>query len=230
MDRVLTPEQRKAARHRTAAWQAARRPPTDARAGQPCECGCAHDAGVYQRTDTSRGRVAGQPRRFIKGHQLRRSTYFAKGGAKRCRRCEAIRLVESFHRMRKSPDGRHPVCKTCRHEESAAHYAADPEAVATSWARWAAKNPQRAKEAARQRCAVRRGRLDPTVDTQEYDRLLRADPCSYCGARGEEVDHIDAVSQGGSGAWANLTATCSRCNRRKGTHRLLAFLTSGLTG
>lgn len=37
-------------------------------ATSPCACGCGQDAGTYKRTDRSKGRVAGQPKQFIRGH------------------------------------------------------------------------------------------------------------------------------------------------------------------
>lgn len=36
-----------------------------------CQCGCGQEAGTWTRTDRSRGRVAGEPRRFIQGHNWR---------------------------------------------------------------------------------------------------------------------------------------------------------------
>lgn len=51
-------------------------------------------------------------------------------------------------------------------------------------------------------------------------RILERDnyTCAYCGARGVrlEVDHIVAVSRGGSHGDDNLTAACVPCNRSKG--------------
>jgi hypothetical protein len=36
-----------------------------------CECGCGDPAPIAGKTDTSTGRVAGQPQRFINGHNIR---------------------------------------------------------------------------------------------------------------------------------------------------------------
>lgn len=64
----------------------------------------------------------------------------------------------------------------------------------------------------------------PIGETLEYVEILRGDPCSYCGALMEHIDHIQAVASGGSGDWTNLTAACAACNHRKGTRDLLDFL------
>lgn len=53
---------------------------------------------------------------------------------------------------------------------------------------------------------------------------LSADPCAYCGADSEHVDHIVPRAAGGSDEWDNLTASCKRCNLAKGTTSLLQFL------
>lgn len=54
--------------------------------------------------------------------------------------------------------------------------------------------------------------------------ILAADPCSYCGAVMEHIDHVVPVSAGGSGVWENLTAACGRCNGSKHANSLLGFL------
>lgn len=36
-----------------------------------CQCGCGEDAGVWPGTDRPRGRVAGEPKRYIAGHRHR---------------------------------------------------------------------------------------------------------------------------------------------------------------
>lgn len=54
--------------------------------------------------------------------------------------------------------------------------------------------------------------------------VLRGDPCAYCGARCEDLDHIDARSRGGDNTWQNLTASCRVCNGQKGARTLLSFL------
>lgn len=64
--------------------------------------------------------------------------------------------------------------------------------------------------------------IDPQM--HEYAKVLRADPCAYCGDPSEHIDHIEPVADGGALGWDNLTAACGPCNRRKRTTRLLAYL------
>lgn len=63
-----------------------------------------------------------------------------------------------------------------------------------------------------------------TGETAEYVKIIRNDPCSYCGAPGKHVDHIVPFSRGGSTHWTNLASACARCNYRKSTSDLLSFL------
>lgn len=104
----------------------------------------------------------------------------------------------------------------------AAWHRANYERSQASVARWRAENPERHRENRRRddrRRAVGRDR-----DAFEYGEVLRLDPCSYCGERAGERDHIDAVSDGGDNSWENLTAACRGCNGAKGTSPLLVFM------
>jgi 5-methylcytosine-specific restriction endonuclease McrA len=58
----------------------------------------------------------------------------------------------------------------------------------------------------------------------EMARVLLADPCSYCGGPGGEIDHIDAWSLTADASWTNLTAACRTCNASKNATPLLRFL------
>lgn len=53
-------------------------------------------------------------------------------------------------------------------------------------------------------------------DLREYKRVIRHDPCAYCGGDGGTVDHIVPRPAGGARwDWENWTGACERCNRRK---------------
>ncbi len=48
-----------------------------------------------------------------------------------------------------------------------------------------------------------------------YREAIATDPCHYCGAAGEQVDHYFPVAKGGNDRWNNLVAACFGCNNRK---------------
>jgi 5-methylcytosine-specific restriction endonuclease McrA len=86
--------------------------------------------------------------------------------------------------------------------------------------RWKAQNP----EADLNRRARRRAaQIDTDVD-RYWLRVLRADPCSYCGDLGGHIDHIVPISRGGPHCVSNLTSACRACNSSKNRRPLLAFL------
>jgi hypothetical protein len=57
-----------------------------------------------------------------------------------------------------------------------------------------------------------------------YVRMLRCDPCAYCDAPSEVIDHVVPVASGGPNDWANYTGACAACNARKSAKPLLIFL------
>lgn len=70
----------------------------------------------------------------------------------------------------------------------------------------------------------RRGLTTPDELANEYALILRADPCCYCGAPMEHIDHIVPIAGHGTGEWDNLTAACASCNLRKSDRTLLTFM------
>jgi hypothetical protein len=78
-------------------------------------------------------------------------------------------------------------------------------------------------------------RLGSKVNLPPWADVLRADPCSYCGARGEmTLDHVEPRSRTGESKGkpcvANAAAACYRCNQRKASVGLLDFLVIGGLG
>lgn len=71
------------------------------------------------------------------------------------------------------------------------------------------------------------------ADGEAYDWaiILQGDPCCYCGRRIEVkmagavqgLDHIIPLSEGGSGAWDNLTRACKMCNSAKRAKSVLGL-------
>lgn len=65
----------------------------------------------------------------------------------------------------------------------------------------------------------------PDRETLAYREIVRVDPCSYCGAPvSGQVDHIQAVIEGGPNHWTNMTGVCPSCNGAKGRKDLLQYL------
>lgn len=69
---------------------------------------------------------------------------------------------------------------------------------------------------------------DSSSEARQWALVLLGDPCCYCGMATEEIDHIDAIINGGNGEWSNLTASCLTCNRSKGSRPLLLWLATAI--
>lgn len=70
-------------------------------------------------------------------------------------------------------------------------------------------------------------RLDGESHSNAWRRILRADPCAYCGAlTSETVDHIEPrfKRRRGTERWVNLIGACPRCNGQKAAKPLLLWL------
>jgi 5-methylcytosine-specific restriction endonuclease McrA len=89
---------------------------------------------------------------------------------------------------------------------------------------WKRDNPEKVREYQRRRVGLSSVLRQAGPESKEYARILRLDPCSYCGEFEGTIDHIEPVDQGGVNHWTNFTAACGSCNSRKGTTPLLEFL------
>jgi hypothetical protein len=72
-------------------------------------------------------------------------------------------------------------------------------------------------------------RVDGDTHREAWMRVIRRDPCSFCSGPGGTVDHIEprahvARGIGGVHSHLNFAGACLRCNGRKGSKDLLAFL------
>lgn len=74
------------------------------------------------------------------------------------------------------------------------------------------------------------GRLARPWRTLSHDSpwigVLLRDPCSWCGAKADSIDHVTPYRTGGPSrhtTW-NSTAACRDCNSRRGHLSVLAFL------
>lgn len=99
--------------------------------------------------------------------------------------------------------------------------AEDPAAVRAERVRWTKSD----KGQIQNRLAAHRRRgARPTAEAKAFAPVLLADPCSYCGGPGGELDHISPVVLGGGGDVGNLAGACRSCNARKNDQSLLEFL------
>jgi 5-methylcytosine-specific restriction endonuclease McrA len=96
------------------------------------------------------------------------------------------------------------------------------EKVRASRNRWAEKNPDK-KSLSRQ---IRRARLQQSkmflVTNLEIKKLMTR-PCMYCGGKAEHVDHVIALSRGGSHSIGNLVSSCATCNLSKGSKTIMEW-------
>ena len=153
--------------------------------------------------------------------------------AKRCSKCGEDKLLEEFAICRRYNDGRTADCRVCRRSRDLARIELEPE-QRNKWARenrerylaYARDYNQRTK--AQQRPGKlryeQRKRLGFSHDAFAYAQILRGDPCSYCGVRPAEIDHIEPIGIGPRDDPMNLTAACHSCNSGKRQKPLLAWL------
>lgn len=66
-------------------------------------------------------------------------------------------------------------------------------------------------------------RSAPGKLTKPDSVFLLAQPCAYCGAPSEHIEHCTPVSRGGHNDVANCVGACASCNLRKNTKTVLEF-------
>jgi 5-methylcytosine-specific restriction endonuclease McrA len=75
----------------------------------------------------------------------------------------------------------------------------------------------------REQAATGMSRVE-VAEALEYRILIAGNPCVYCGAPADTVDHIDAVHLGGTDRWGNLAPACQSCNSSKKIKTPLEFM------
>lgn len=97
--------------------------------------------------------------------------------------------------------------------------AAHAELVRLKVKAWRAAHPAEVKAATHAQNMKRRAACFTQVANPPTPAQLRAllkDPCLYCGAPAEHVDHFIPLSRGGTHDLDNLVAACKACNLSKG--------------
>lgn len=119
----------------------------------------------------------------------------------------------SYHRCRCD------ACKKAASDYNRTWREANRERYREALRRFARLNPDKVRGYSGARAAV-----PFTEEALDYADLIERDPCVYCGAPSESIDHIDPVAVGGDSDWNNLAPACLTCNSSKGAKSLLRFL------
>jgi len=90
--------------------------------------------------------------------------------------------------------------------------------IARATARDLAYPEQRAVRAQVRRQKIRSNTTEERRLAAERRRELSGQPCVYCAAPFEEIDHIVPIAEGGREVAENLQPICGPCNRRKWAH------------
>ena len=129
-------------------------------------------------------------------------------------------------------------CAACHREGQLQRYWQNPKASRTAALTWQQNNQDRRAaylrewrkrpSAAQSRMRIT-GRIRKYGQTKDpeiaaYAHILLSDPCVYCGAPCQHIDHIQPLSRGGTHEWNNLTAACQPCNSSKYNRPLYIFL------
>jgi hypothetical protein len=203
-----------------------------------CECGCGGTPPVATRT--RRGYVAGQPMRFVYGHNRRK--HHAPADEATCSECGKTKPVGEFYPDTSKSCGHSSKCRPCHnaagrrsHQQNrparlaymADYRAANGEKVRAAIARWEQDNPLRVRELKRNREHARRARLRGSfVEYVDVRVVYERDEgiCGICGIFVEiddfHLDHVIPVSRGGEHSYANTQTSHALCNIRKGAQIL----------
>lgn len=176
-----------------------------------CECGCGEKAPIVTHTSKKRGRVKGQPGRFISGHNGRKQWIDA---GRECSRCGEFKPWDEFHDLASSVRGKRPDCKKCYCEYMEAYRPADQY---QRWVKpWRAKNPEKCAGYVHKHRAQKAATQSGPIDWGEV--FANGNLCGICGDPIEDnvqIDHIYPLSKGGPHVTENLQAAHARCNNRK---------------
>jgi len=99
---------------------------------------------------------------------------------------------------------------------AAKRYAADPQKFRDKVKHWQQTNPEKTRMILAECRARRKGaRGEATVEQIEARIKYYGGCCAYCGGAFEHIDHVIALSLGGTRWPANLRPACQKCNLKK---------------
>lgn len=117
-------------------------------------------------------------------------------------------------------------CLSCekgyRRGRAAALREANPAASRLRWQRFKARHPERVRANASLQRASRQSAPSFLVTPADIARIL-AQPCAYCDAPSEHIDHVIPLSRGGRHSIGNLTGACAKCNQSKSNKLLIEW-------
>lgn len=90
-----------------------------------------------------------------------------------------------------------------------------------------AANPDKTREYNRRRRAnkLEVGGNGISADDEKYLKSYTNGTCSYCGRKTKlQIDHVVALTKGGTDEFDNVAPACERCNKKKGNRSLIVFL------
>lgn len=169
--------------------------------------------------------------------------------SKTCSKCQQVKSLDFFYR---SKGYIYSACKACHSKQSmewqqknkdafraykkqwqrtnstkiyeyVTKYRSDKTAQVKEWrSDWEKRNSHKSREY-RVRKKNLKSRLDTTLITDKDIRKLLQQPCLYCGAKAEHVDHVFPLSRGGAHTLGNLAPACSKCNLSKATKTIMEW-------
>ena len=91
--------------------------------------------------------------------------------------------------------------------------------------RWRAKNRERTNYLTKL-YIYRKKNAEGSITFEQLQEIYKRNPlCVYCGInKSNTIDHIIALSKGGSNNFENLVACCINCNSKKGNKDLVKWM------
>lgn len=145
-----------------------------------------------------------------------------------CRGCEENKPLAEFHRNSRNRDGRETRCKGCKKAWRDAYYVENGPALRVRRKELYWRDPQVVRDRHRDyynahphyrweanyRARCKEYGVTPVVVSFTREQLVAAygDACYHCGGAFEDLDHLDAVIDGGHHTLEKCRPSCHRCN------------------
>lgn len=201
-----------------------------------CECGCGGEVPIAK--VTRRGYRAGEPMRFIWGHNTRKQRTTVTWA--KCCTCKHNLVAEEFYTNPRTWNGLSPRCKNCARKQAREQHKANRSKILQYQAnyrsrpgrrerqrklrtQWEQLDPWRTQQGKRDRQATRRARQVDQFDEHVDGVVVFERDRGVCGICGEvidpsyfDLDHVIPLAKGGRHSYANIQLAHPLCNIRKG--------------